>query len=106
MLSVPDAAKRLASRLDIWKRAQARDKLTLPIRWLIPGHVKTVARRVLHRRPAGLPEFLAYDLRAIARSFEARGFQCEIRDFPSDYWSSEFRTSRSNLLIHVPKGRR
>jgi hypothetical protein len=104
--SVPDTAKRLASRLDIWRRARATDKLTLPIRWLIPGRVKTFARRLLHRPATGLPEFLDYDLRAIARSFEARGFPCEIRDFPGDYWSSEFRTSRSNLLIHVSKARR
>jgi ubiquinone/menaquinone biosynthesis C-methylase UbiE len=104
--SVPDTAKRLASRLDVWKRAQAADKLTLPIRWLIPGRIKTFARRVLRRPATGLPEFLDYDLKEIARSFEARGFQREIRDFPSDYWSTEFRTSRSNLLIHVPRARR
>ena len=103
--SVPDTAKRLASRLDIWRRAKAVDKLTLPIRWLIPGRVKTLVRQALRRPAAGLPEFLDYDLQGIARAFEARGFPCKVRDFPSDYWSSEFRTSRSNLLIHVPKAR-
>jgi SAM-dependent methyltransferase len=100
--SVPDTAKRLASRIDVWKRARAADKLTLPLRWLIPGRIKRLARRVLRRPATGLPEFLTYDLRAIARAFEVRGFRCEIRDFPPDYWSGEFRTSRSNLLIHVP----
>jgi SAM-dependent methyltransferase len=101
--SVPDTAKRLASRIDIWKRARAADKVTLPVRWLIPGRIKTLVRRLLQRPATGLPEFLSYDLRGIARTFEARGFQCEIRDFPRDYWSGEFRTSRSNLLIRIPK---
>jgi len=101
--SIPDKAKRLANRIAMWQRARTADKLTLPIRWLIPGRIKTLARRVLQRPAAGLPAFLDYDLRAIARSLERRGFRCEVRDFPADYWSSEFRTSRSNLLIHVPR---
>lgn len=104
--SVPDKAKRLASRIDIGRRARAADKLTLPIRWLMPGDIKKLARRLLQRPASGLPAFLDYDLQAIARSLEARGLRCEVRDFPADYWSDEFRTSRSNLLIHVPKARR
>ena len=100
--SVPDRAKRLASRLDLWKRARAADKFTLPVRWLLPGAIKRMIRRVFRRPSTGLPAFLDYDLAGIARSLTARGFRCEVRDFPDDYWSGEFKTSRSNLLIFVP----
>lgn len=101
--SVPDRAKRFASRVALWKRASASEKITLPFRWLVPGGLKQVARRLLRRPASGLPEFLDYDLKALARSLEARGFRCEVRDFPHDYWSGEFRTSRSNLLISIPR---
>lgn len=47
-----------------------------------------------------------YDLRTLQRRLERRGFRCEIRDFPADYWSREFQTSRSNLLIFVGDGTR
>lgn len=100
--SVPDRAKRFSARIDIWKRAGTADKLTLPVRWLVPGRIKQLGRRVLRRPAAGLPEFLDYDLHALARSLEARGFRCEVRNFPRDYWSAEFRTSRANLLIYIP----
>jgi hypothetical protein len=61
---------------------------------------KQLARRVLRQPATGLAEFLDYDLEGIARALEARGLRCEVRDFPPDYWSDEFRTSRSNLVIH------
>jgi SAM-dependent methyltransferase len=102
--SVPDASKRFASRVDIWKRARAIEKVTLPVRWLMPAGVKRLAREMLRLPATGLPEFLDYDLRGLARSLEARGMRCEVRDFPTDYWSGEFRTSRSNLLIFIPTG--
>jgi SAM-dependent methyltransferase/ribosomal protein S18 acetylase RimI-like enzyme len=100
--SVPDASKRFASRIDIWKRARAIEKVTLPVRWLVPTGIKRLSRRMLRLPATGLPEFLDYDLQGVARSFEARGLRCEVRDFPTDYWSGEFTTSRSNLLIFIP----
>jgi len=101
--SVPDQAKRMAARVDLWKRAGWMERLSLPVRWVVPGFIKQFARRALRRPSTGLPEFLHYDLRALQRSLEARGLRCEIRDFPPGYWNEEFITSRSNLLIHVPK---
>lgn len=105
--SVPDRAKRVANRIFVWRRAPWPDKLTLPIRWLTPALVKQAARRVLRRPAAGPPAFLDYDLRAVARALEARGLHCDVQDFPDDYWSADFRTTRSNLLITVtrPDGR-
>jgi len=101
--SVPDQAKRMAARFDLWKRAGWMDRLSLPVRWVVPGFITQLARRALRRPSTGLPEFLHYDLRALQSSLEARGLRCEIRDFPPGYWNDEFRTSRSNLLIHVPE---
>ncbi len=99
--SVPDRAKRLTARLELLKRASWPARMSLPIRWAIPSAVRQLGRRVLRRPSRELPEFLHYDLRALKRALEARGLQCEICDFPPDYWNPEFRTSRSNLLIHV-----
>jgi hypothetical protein len=70
---------------------------------VIPRRIKQFGRRALRRPSTGLPEFLHYDLPALQRSLEARGLRCEIRDFPPGYWNEEFRTSRSNLLVHVPE---
>jgi ubiquinone/menaquinone biosynthesis C-methylase UbiE len=100
--SVPDTSKRYASRLDIWRRSHPLEKLTLPVRWLVPRAIKRAARGAIARPASGLPEFLDYDLAGIAASLRARGFRSEVRDFPADYWSGEFRTSRSNLLIFIP----
>ena len=93
----------MAERLDVWKRASWMERLSLPVRWVVPGRIKQFARRVLRRPSTGLPESLHYDMPALKRSLEARGLRCEIRDFPPGYWNPEFRTSRSNLLIHVPE---
>ena len=102
--SLPDQTKRTAARLDIWKRAGWMERLSLPVRWVIPRGIKQFARRALGRPSTELPEFLHYDLPALQRSLEARGLRCEIRDFPAGYWNEEFRISRSNLLVHVPEG--
>jgi len=101
--SVPDRSKRIAARLDLWKRAGWLQRVTLPVRWMVPRSLKQLGRRVLRRPSTELPEFLEYDLQALQRSLEARGLRCEIREFPPDYWNGEFRMSRSNLLIHVPE---
>jgi SAM-dependent methyltransferase len=101
--SVPDQTKRMAARLDLWKHAGWMDRISLPVRWVIPRRIKQLGRRALRRPSTGLPEFLHYDLRALRRSLEARGLRCEIRDFPPGYWNEEFRISRSNLLVHVPE---
>lgn len=101
--SVPDQTKRMAARFDLWKRAGWKERISLPVRWVIPRRIKQLGRRALRRPSTELPEFLHYDLPALQRSLEARGLRCEIRDFPPGYWNEEFRTSRSNLLVHVPE---
>jgi SAM-dependent methyltransferase len=103
LASVPDQGKRMAERFDIWKRAGWIERLSLPIRWVLPAFITQLGRRALRRPSTGLPEFLHYDLRGLKRSLEARGLRCEIRDFPPGYWNEEFIISRSNLLIHVPE---
>jgi SAM-dependent methyltransferase len=100
--SVPDRAKRLAGRVELWRRANPLQRIILPVRWLLPRGIKRMARRALHRPDTGLPEFLDYDLQDLARSLETRGLRCKVIDFPANYWSSEFRLSRSNLLISIP----
>lgn len=89
----------------LWREARAIQKLTLPIRWVMPSSLRGRARRLLRLPSSELPEFLDYDLRALRQALEARGLACEIRDFLPDYWNSEFRASRSNLIISIPARR-
>jgi hypothetical protein len=60
----------------------------------------------LLRAPLGMekdyPSALTYDMKRIAARMQASGFPCSIHDYPSDYWSRDFRRTRSNLVISVP----
>lgn len=105
LASVPDRAKRVAARMRLWQQASWLGKLTLPVRWATPPSLRRLARRILRQPSTELPEFLDYDLRALRQTLDARGLACEIRDFPPDYWNSEFTASRSNLIISVPPDR-
>ena len=80
---------------------KAPGSLVRPMRWAMPASLRRLGRRGLRRPAAGPPAFLDYDLRAIARALEARGLRCRVEDFPADYWSTDFRSTRSNLLITV-----
>jgi hypothetical protein len=48
---------------------------------------------------------LDYDVAALAARLSARGHRCRVLDYPPDYWSRDFRRTRSNLLIEVAVGR-
>ncbi|MBI4611434.1 MAG: hypothetical protein HY726_20780 [Candidatus Rokubacteria bacterium] len=51
---------------------------------------------------ASLAGVIEYDLLALKRALEARGLECDLLNFPDDYWSRDFRITRSNLLIRIP----
>jgi SAM-dependent methyltransferase len=98
--AVPDAAKGARARLLAWRRSSLAGKLRLGVAVITPGPLRRLAQRmgIVRKNPIA---FLEYDLTGIKAHYEARGCHCRILDYPDDYWSLDFRTSRSNLLIRV-----
>lgn len=100
--AVPDAAKHFRGVREVWRRAGLAGKARLVISLIMPLGVKDILRRLpgLARRERLV--FLEYDLGELKRRFEARGIECQVLDFPESYWSSDFRKTRSNLLLRIP----
>jgi SAM-dependent methyltransferase/ribosomal protein S18 acetylase RimI-like enzyme len=102
--SVPDVRKRRAGRRAALRRAPWRRRPLLVGYWLIPDAVKPAIKRALGRPAVDPMAFLEYDLAAIGGELRRAGLDCRVLDFPADYWSEDFRTTRSNLLISIPQG--
>jgi SAM-dependent methyltransferase len=100
--AVPDVRKRWTARLDVWKRAGLAGKVCLPIWVALPRWVRRPLKAWLGRSDAGPAIYLDYDLRRLKDELDAEGLTCTILDYPDDYWSSDFRRTRSNLLIRIP----
>jgi SAM-dependent methyltransferase len=100
--SVPDVRKRWAGRRALLLAAPWWRRPGLVAYWCVPGRLRSIIKR-LAGRPAQDPmRFLEYDLRTLARGLQAEGVECRVLDFPADYWSRDFRVTRSNLLISIP----
>jgi ubiquinone/menaquinone biosynthesis C-methylase UbiE len=100
--AVPDTAKAARGRLLAWRRSGLSDKLRLGAAMVTPRPLRRIAQRLglVRKNPIA---FLEYDLTSLKAHYEARGCHCRILDFPDDYWSRDFRASRSNLLIRVAR---
>jgi ubiquinone/menaquinone biosynthesis C-methylase UbiE len=98
--AVPDAMKSVPARLLAWRQSSLSGKLRLGVAMITPKPLRRLAQRlgIVRKNPIA---FLEYDLVSIKAHYEARGCHCRVLDFPDDYWSRDFRTSRSNLLIRV-----
>jgi ubiquinone/menaquinone biosynthesis C-methylase UbiE len=100
--AVPDTAKSARARLLAWRRSSLAGKLRLGVAMITPKPLRRLAQRlgIVRKNPIA---FLEYDLTRIKAHYEARGCHCQVLDFPDDFWSRDFRTSRSNLLIRVAR---
>ena len=103
--SVPDVRKRWAGRREALRQASWLRRPLLIGYWLLPATVTAIVKRAVGRPRHDPMAFLEYDLAEMARSLEAAGHRCHVLDFPADYWSSDFRTTRSSLLISVAPDR-
>jgi ubiquinone/menaquinone biosynthesis C-methylase UbiE len=99
--SVPDLGKRFNAYADAWKQEDLIGKGKFLSSFLLPRALKTFLRGPLGMEKA-YPAALNYDMKRIADRMQESGFQCSIVDYPSDYWSRDFRRTRSNLVISVP----
>lgn len=103
--SIPDRAKRFSAYLEAWRRSGLAGRLRLLTSLALPRPAKDVLRRLLGLEQRNLLASLDYDLEKLKRSLEAQGLVCQILDFPGNYWSRDFRKTRSNLLIRIPRQR-
>lgn len=102
LASVPDRGKRFRRYLDAWRQARLAGKVRLLASLATPAFVKARMRTFLGLEHTGPPPALDYDLKTLCSQLDARGFRCRLLDFPDDYWSTDFRRTRSNVLIDVP----
>lgn len=98
LAAVPDLAKSKKGRWLAWRRSNLSGKIRFAAAVLTPRPLRRLARRAGIVRRESIA-FLEFDLQALRAFYESRGFHCQLLDYPSDYWSRDFRTSRSNLLI-------
>lgn len=101
--SIPDRAKRFSAYLEAWRRSSLAGRLRLLTSLALPRPAKDVLRRLLGLEQQNQLISLDYDLEKLKRRLEAQGLVCQILDFPENYWSRDFRKTRSNLLICIPR---
>jgi SAM-dependent methyltransferase len=99
--AVPDASKRGRARRQAFRLGGLRERARIIVTAALPGPLRRLARRLAPWLPRPL-RYLEYDLRGIQALLEARGLGCTILDYPPDFWSRDFRETRSNLLIAIP----
>lgn len=99
---LPDRARRWRARIEAWRRGDARARCELVAAVVVPGALRSLLRRWARLPPSGRLIFLEFDLAALARRLERAGYACRARPFPRDFWSRDFRLTRSNLVIEVP----
>lgn len=102
--SIPDTAKRRYALWDTWRQAHLIGKLRLLLSLALPRPLKKILRSGLGLQRHGQPLFLDYDVGALKDQLEAQGLECQILHFSENYWSRDFRRTRSNLLLRKPLG--
>jgi SAM-dependent methyltransferase len=101
--SVPDRSRRWRARLEAWRRGGWRERLELTGSVLLPAPLKSGLRRLVRIAPRHRLIALEYDLGALRRRLEELDLECRVVPFPEDFWSRDFRATRSNLLVSVPE---
>jgi SAM-dependent methyltransferase len=102
--NIPDAAKHGVAVREVLRHGRPGEKLKTLLSLAAPRWAKDLLHR-LGVRPTAMV-LLEYDFAGLKKTFEARGFRCEILHLPESYTSQDFRLTRSNLLIRVPAATR
>jgi ubiquinone/menaquinone biosynthesis C-methylase UbiE/ribosomal protein S18 acetylase RimI-like enzyme len=100
--AIPDVRKRWRGRIAAWKAAGVRERAQMIGAWIMPSPFRRLARRVLNRQTDGALRYLEFDLVKTQESLRSHGLLCAVLDYPANFWSRDFRETRSNLLISVP----
>lgn len=102
--AVPDRTRWWSARRDIWRRGGRRERVRLVAATLLPAPLRRGTRRLLGVPPAHRLIALEHDLRGLTRQIREGhpDAECRVLPFPKDFWSRDFRASRSNLVIRIP----
>lgn len=100
---VPDRARRGRARREAWRRGGWGERLRIVGSLLLPAPVKPLVRRLLTGREAPALVSLDFDFGAFGRRLARLAVEWRIVPFGDDFWSRDFRQTRSNLLISVPR---
>lgn len=104
--ALPAREKRGTAWRRLWRQAGPAERLRLAVSLVLPKPLKRAIRRLLAPRQRDGIVSLVFDLGDLKARLERRGLTCRISDFPPDYWSEDFRETRSNLLISIPENGR
>ncbi|MGH7769521.1 MAG: methyltransferase domain-containing protein [Candidatus Binatia bacterium] len=102
--NIPDAAKHGVAVREVLRHGRLAERLKTVLSLAAPRWAKDLLHR-LGVRPSAMV-LLEYDFAELQKTFEPRGFRCEIRHLPESYYSRDFRLTRSSLLIRVPAATR
>jgi ubiquinone/menaquinone biosynthesis C-methylase UbiE len=102
LAAVPDVRKRWRARREAWRLGGVRERAELVAAITLPRAVRRLVRGALPGVPREPLRYLEYDLEEVKALLERAGAHCTILDYPHDFWSRDFRETRSNLLIAVP----
>jgi ubiquinone/menaquinone biosynthesis C-methylase UbiE/ribosomal protein S18 acetylase RimI-like enzyme len=100
--AIPDIRKRWQGRIAAWNAGGVRERARMIGAWITPSPLRRLARRVLRVETEGPLRYLEFDLLKTQESLRSHGLICAVLDYPRDFWSRDFRETRSNLLISVP----
>jgi len=100
--AVPDARKRGRARRLAFRLGGLKEKAHIIGAMALPPAVRRLARRVLPWVERDPLRYLEYDLRRMQTLLEGRGLRCAVIDYPEDFWSRDFKETRSNLFIELP----
>jgi|CXWL01.1.fsa_nt_gi SAM-dependent methyltransferase/ribosomal protein S18 acetylase RimI-like enzyme len=101
--ALPDVHKRGAGRKHAWRVGGARERARLLAAMVVPARVRGVLRDALSSGEGSPLRYLEFDLEALTALLRRRGVECATVHYPADYWSRDFRVTRSNLVITVPR---
>jgi SAM-dependent methyltransferase len=100
--AIPDLSKRGRARRAAFRRGTFGERARIVVAVLVPQGLIRLFRRLQPRHSKPPLRYLEFDLPRVKALLEKRGLACAIFDYPKDFWSRDFRETRSNLLITVP----
>ena len=101
--ALPDVHKRGAGRQQAWQAGGVRGRAYILAAMVVPARVRRILRDAVSGGAASPLRYLEFDLEALTALLRRRGVDCATVHYPADYWSRDFRVTRSNLVITVPR---
>ncbi len=102
---LPDLRKRGAGRREAWRLGGIRERALILGAIALPARARGFVHRLLRGAKDSPLRYLEFDLEAVSVLLRSRGVECVPMDYPDNFWSRDFRLTRSNLVIMIPERR-